>query len=256
MTEFKGNLGNYKIIETEDGTKTVLSEYFNEACHNLSGAYEETLHNYILGCKISDLIAYKKEIAVLDVGFGIGMGLKALIDQFSPPSSTNSPKLFYYSIELDESLLLWSLSNTLPDIKLKRIERNELVSYEGVLNEVTIQIYIGDGRTTLPLASSLNLIKPLDAIFQDAFSPRKNPALWSVEWFLFLKNISNKKVQLSTYSSSASIRKSLLSASWIIEEAKGFAHKKSMTKAKLVGETSPHLLEQLTRSPSLEIRDK
>ena len=267
MTEFKGNLGNYKIVKTEDNTETIWSEYFDEACHNLSGAYEETIYNYIEGCNIPDSFAKKAEVAILDVGFGVGVGLKALIEQVHISPNSNL-KLFYYSIELDEILLQWALKTTHPYIELERFEKNvgssKLVCFEGKWqgspNEnnkiIEIQIYVGDGRLTLPMASSLSLIKPLDAIFQDAFSPKKNPTLWSVEWFLFLKSISSPLVELSTYSSSVSIRKSLLSANWIIANAKGFANKKSMTKAKLIGETSEELLLQMTRSPSLEIRDK
>lgn len=256
MTDFKGNLGNYKIILTEDNTQTIWSEYFNEACHNLSGAYEETLHNYIAGCEIPELLKKNKEVAILDVGFGVGIGLKALIDQVKK-TDTQWLSLNYYSIELDEEFLLWSLKTTLPELTLYR---KEPFIYQGEWKEnnksINIQIYVGDGRLTLPRANHLNFIKPLDAIFQDAFSPRKNPALWSVEWFTFLKSISKPTVNLSTYSSSISIRKSLLAAHWTISEAPGFALKKFMTKAKLTGETSESLLQQMTRSPSLEIRDK
>jgi tRNA U34 5-methylaminomethyl-2-thiouridine-forming methyltransferase MnmC len=109
---------------------------------------------------------------------------------------------------------------------------------------------------TLPLAQKNELLVPFDAIFQDAFSPKKNPTLWSVEWFSFLKSASRQNVQLSTYSSSISIRKSLLAAGWSIENARGFALKRTMTKANLMKETSKEILMQLDRSPSLEIHDK
>ncbi|RPJ77780.1 MAG: hypothetical protein EHM20_05475 [Alphaproteobacteria bacterium] len=268
LTEFKGVLGSYKIIKTEDNTETIWSEYFNEACHNLSGAYEETLHNYISGCAIPDLITHAKNFAVLDVGFGVGVGLRALIDQLKSINVKES-SAFYYSIELDETLLQWSLKQTLPELKLERklieTDHGNLVFYQGIYpNEsndesnsvLHIQIYVGDGRVTLPMAQDLGLIRPVNAIFQDAFSPRKNPALWSTEWFQFLKGISTQKVRLSTYSSSITIRKSLIAAGWAIENAQGFALKRSMTKANLTGVTSSELLLQLSRSPSLEIKDK
>jgi len=270
LTEFRGNLGNYKLIKTEDNTETVWSEYFDEACHNLSGAYEETIYNYINGCHIPDLLYQKDNMAVLDVGFGVGVGLKALIDQIQISANPNSI-VSYYSIELDEILLQWALKTTLPELMLERFEQiigtEKLIYFGGQFNgfskennsnnkSLEVKIFVGDGRLTLPLASENGLIKKLDAIFQDAFSPKKNPALWSVEWFLFLKSLSFETVKLSTYSSSVSIRKSLLAAKWIIASDRGFAHKKSMTKAKLTGETSKELLLQMNRSPSIEIRDK
>ena len=270
MTEFKGNLGNYKLIRTEDDTETVWSEYFDEACHNLSGAYEETIYNYINGCHIPDLLVQENDLAILDVGFGVGIGLKALIDQIQISANPNTV-VSYYSIELDEILLKWALKTTLPELKLDRNEQiigSKKLTYfsghfSGFSNEnnthnklLEVKIFVGDGRLTLPLASANGFIKKLNAIFQDAFSPKKNPTLWSVEWFLFLKGLSCQSVELSTYSSSVSIRKSLLAANWIIANDRGFANKKSMTKAKLTGETSEELLLQMNRSPSIEIRDK
>ena len=259
MTDFKGNLGNYKILKTEDNTETVWSEYFDEACHNLSGAYEETLFNYINGCNIPVFFRLNKNFTVLDVGFGVGLGLKALIDQYDREINFKA-QLCYYSIELDESLLSWSLTKTLPFLNLERKELNfpneKLIFYYGKYKNSEITIYVGDGRMTLPLASSHNLILPIDAIFQDAFSPKKNPTLWSVEWFSFLKSISSQEVKLSTYSSSTSIRKSLNHAGWAVLGARGFSQKKNMTKAALSGATEEEILQQMARSPSLEIRDK
>lgn len=259
MTSFKGKLGNYKIIKTEDNTETIWSEYFDEACHNLSGAYQETIHNYILGCNIPALIDQEKSFSVLDVGFGVGVGLLALIDQLKLYNDFKK-QATYYSIELDEELLLWSLKTTLPSLVLTKEEikskDDHLIFYKGQWSHLDIYIFIGDGRQTLPTAFKMNLLKPLNAIFQDAFSPKKNPTLWSVEWFNFLKEISNQNVLMSTYSSSISIRKSLITAGWAIENATGFALKRSMTKANLMGKTSEDLLLQLSRSPSIEIRDK
>jgi tRNA U34 5-methylaminomethyl-2-thiouridine-forming methyltransferase MnmC len=185
----------------------------------------------------------------------VGVGLKAVIDEVTKMANYTS-KIQYYSIELDETLLLWSLKNTLPFLHLEKMRIQNLTFYKGEFHNIEIKIFLGDGRLTMPEAQRLGLLSPLDAIFQDAFSPKKNPTLWSLEWFSFLKSISQQTVLLSTYSSSVSIRKSMLLAGWTIENARGFAMKKSMTKAKLTGVSAPELLEQLQRSPSLEIRDK
>ena len=249
--DFKGRLGSYKIIQTEDNTQTVWSEYFNEACHNVSGAWEETFHNYIEGCELSLLLKETKTLHVLDVGFGIGVGLKALAHFLK--SINNSSEHFYTSIELDETLIEWTLQNTLPELSLHKIEDKRGVRFEGSLDNIKIVVFIGDGRLTLP--HNLHTLSPFNAIFQDAFSPKKNPALWSVEWFCFLKKASAENVRLSTYSSSISIRKSLLKAGWAILSARGFGMKRQMTKANLMKETPIDLLDQLNKSPILEITD-
>jgi tRNA U34 5-methylaminomethyl-2-thiouridine-forming methyltransferase MnmC len=252
--EFKGQLGNYKILTTDDNTQTVYSEFFDEACHNLSGAYAETIHNYIHGCAIPDYFKQDRNFAVLDVGFGVGVGLKCLLDELKlHPDFTHT--LTYYSIELDQDLFVWAAKETLPELVFKRHQEAGLVYFECVLPNVIMKIFIGDGRVTLPEAQKLGHILPLDAVFQDPFSPKKNPLLWSVEWFLFLKESSSPSVKLSTYSSSISIRKSLCEAGWSVVNDRGFALKRTMTRAHLGGESLPELIEQLKRSPSQAIRD-
>lgn len=254
--EFKGTLGKYRIIATEDNTETVYSEYFDEACHNLSGAYAETVYNYIQGCYISEQIATNKDIHVLDVGFGIGMGLKALIEESKKVCETAVTSFSYTSMELDEELFLWAIKTHFPDIvfeKKNHFYQTSIPLFPQVKLEV--KVYIGDGRLTLPLAWDNRELAAMTAIFQDAFSPKKNPLLWTVEWFETLRKMSSSEVYLSTYSSSVGVRKSLLSAGWLIHNAKGFGQKRTMTKARLTGTTDPELAAELSRSKALELRD-
>lgn len=254
--EFTGKLGKYKIIETEDQTKTLWSEYFDEACHNLSGAYNETLYNYIQGCHLPEQMNTDKNICVLDVGFGLGLGLRAFMDEIKKHEFTVPVSHRYVSMELDEDLFLWSIKNNFPEYTFLKIDNY----YNGEFkispsSTLEIQVFIGDGRVTIPEAFKQNLLPKFTAIFQDAFSPKKNPTLWTVEWFGTLKNISDQEVFMSTYSASVSIRKSMVKAGWKITSAKGFGQKRTMTKARLIGETGETLAAELSRSPTLELHD-
>ena len=254
--DFTGKLGKYKVIETQDQTKTLWSEYFDENCHNLSGAFEETLYNYIDGCHIQQQIKTMNPVHVLDVGFGLGIGLLALINELKK-HDTNQGHHSYTSIELDEDLFLWSIKNTFPEYSFTKEENAYSCRLELNKNaQLLIRVYIGDGRKTLPQAFKKGELPIFTAIFQDAFSPKKNPTLWSVEWFSDLKMMSSPEVYLATYSASVSIRKAMIVAGWSLTNAKGFGQKKTMTKARLQGETDPTLSAELSRSPTLELRDK
>lgn len=255
--DFKGKLGQYKIIQTDDQTKTVYSEYFDEACHSLSGALDETLYNYINGCHIKQFLESNLECVVLDVGFGLGMGLKALSLELDKYPSYKD-KITYFSIELDEDFFLWAMKELFSHLNIQKISVNSLTYYQfktDGIHPIEAIVFIGDGRKTLVDAHHLKLIPPINAIFQDAFSPKKNPALWTVQWFTFLREISSITVNLSTYSSSISIRKSMIAAGWSISNHKGFAQKKTMTKANLRDETSTEIMAELSRSPALELSD-
>lgn len=251
MKEFKGNLGNYKIIKTEDNSETIWSEFFDENCHNTSGAVAETIYNYIEGCEVLNQSELFQPLNLLDVGFGPGLGLKILINSIKQNTVVN-----YYSVEIDEVVVQWALENTFHQSNFEVIEIDNLKYYQFKINNVKAIIFIGDARVTVPIAIKNGLISPLHVIFQDPFSPKKNPSLWTVEWFLLLKTIAHPKVIMSTYSSSISIRKSMLKAGFTIINRKGFGQKRTMTKAMLGGEVANELMDQLNKSPILELHDK
>ncbi len=254
--EFTGKLGIYKIIETEDQTKTLWSEYFDEACHNLSGAYNETLHNYIEGCQLPEQMSAAKNVNVLDVGFGLGVGLKAFIDEIKKHEFPETASHNYVSMELDEDLFLWSVKTNFPDYQFNKTSNYYWGDFKiSPSSNLKVVVFIGDGRVTIPEAFKQNLLPKFTAIFQDAFSPKKNPALWTVEWFGTLKNVSDQEVFMSTYSASVSIRKSMIKAGWKISSAKGFGQKRTMTKGRLIGETDETLAAELARNSTLELHD-
>jgi chorismate dehydratase len=71
----------------------------------------------------------------------------------------------------------------------------------------------------------------LDVIYQDPFSPKKNPELWTTDWFEKLKKLSRPGTVLCTYSASSAVRKALGAAGWTVQSFAGFARKKQSTKA-------------------------
>lgn len=170
MKEFKGSLGQYRIIKTEDESETIWSEYFDENCHNISGAKDETIYNYINGCEIQEMLKRFSPLNIFDVGFGLGMGLTLLLETIS---DQNHFQINYYSIELDEVFLEWTLNEKFKSILFKTIELNGLKFKEAQYKNFKIIILIGDARLTVPLAIKESLFSPLHAIFQDPFSPKK-----------------------------------------------------------------------------------
>jgi len=119
---------------------------------------------------------------------------------------------------------------------------------------ITLTILQGDARNRLPQYLMNNPIK-WHSIYQDAFSPKKNPTLWTKEWFELLKNYSHPDVTLSTYSASTAIRKSLHESGWGVQKGEKFGPKRTSTRAVLQKETDPDILLQMERSPALSLRD-
>ena len=92
----------HKLVTTEDGSFTLFSEAFQEACHSMSGAREETLLHYVNGCLIRERAADYDPLIILEVGFGLGIGLLTTMDHLP-----ENVKWHFISLELDNNLLIW-----------------------------------------------------------------------------------------------------------------------------------------------------
>lgn len=258
--KFKGDLGDYELVSTQDGSYTLHSEYFNESCHSLSGAVEETLFNYINGCELPDKLN-QNELSIFETGFGLGIGYKTTTEFLE--TSSFEGKLTFVSTELDSELVNFAKTNTelsqssnYPKFKELAFNNSPVPHFKASKNGHILIILIGDARKTTPVALDRGLLPKFHAIYQDAFSPKRNPFLWTVEWFETLKSISDKTVVLSTYSSSNSIRKSMIESEWLVQNRKGFGTKRTCTRAKLTGKTDEEVKLSLGRSPAASLRDK
>jgi tRNA U34 5-methylaminomethyl-2-thiouridine-forming methyltransferase MnmC len=240
---------NHQWVRTEDGSQTLFSEAFQEACHSTSGAREETLLHYIKGCQVETKIQGQQSLSILEVGFGLGIGF---LTTYEVLASQTKPWKFL-SLEIDRDLLEWFRQENLEHPLLKNLvwQDNLLIAKN---EQIELIIICGDARLELPKYLTTHPVK-WDCIYQDAFSPKKNPALWSVEWFTLLKKFSSSEVMLSTYSASTSIRKSLLEAGWHLHKGEKFGPKKTSTRANLEGPSDPEILLHLERSPAVALRD-
>jgi tRNA U34 5-methylaminomethyl-2-thiouridine-forming methyltransferase MnmC len=229
---------SYEFKLTEDGSKTLHSPLFGEDCHSSYGARTETLIYYIQGCQIQQKINDHQEINILEVGFGFGLGLRTTYEE----TLNIKGKVQYVTLEMDLDLLKFVKGKKLFE-DFEWIETTKEIILKK--DHFSAKIIKGDARITLPKVENLKF----HAIYQDAFSPKKNPKLWTVEWFRLLKKLSYEDCILSTYSASSSIRKSLIEAGWIVKNGLKFSGKRSSTIAVLQGEQDQEILDHLNRSP-------
>lgn len=232
---------NHQWLETEDGSWTIFSEHYQEAAHSTHGAIAETKLRFIQGCKLFERqhegrLDYK----IFEVGFGLGMGL---LESFSLwLKHYQHLKVEFISSEIDKNLILWCkdhlpqvLAEYYSDDVLKIIQDLQLdpsgLFYQSNYNNAFyLKIFIGD---ILHHQDYLlrHYSSTIDSIFQDAYSPKKNPSLWTIEWFKFLKKLCHSSSILSTYSSSSSVRQNMLAAEFFVTNGPGFGKKKSSSIA-------------------------
>ncbi len=199
-----------RVILSEDGTNTLFSEEFAESYHSTKdGALHESLEKHV-----KPALSLKKnatKLTILDICFGLGYNSFATLLYIKKNSLKT--KVHILSPEFDEELI-----HSLKDFDYPK-EFNELkdIIYEVSQNlfyedeQFKIEILLGDARESVP-----KIEDKIDIVYQDAFSPTKNPLLWTKEFFMDIVSISNIDVILTTYSTSASTRLGLYESGFFI----------------------------------------
>lgn len=233
---------NYEEVITGDGSKTLFSKLYDETCHSTSGAIEETRLHYISGCEVDEKTSRFNPLVVLEVGFGTGIGFLETL------KASKENKLIFISFEIDKELIdIFSSKNG-----ISFQNDNNIYSHKGEFFE--LYILLGNARETISDYKKITQVKA-HAIYQDAFSPKRNAILWSTEWFKSLLEVAHEECIMSTYSASSSIRKSMIAAGWTLYNGAKFGVKRSSTRAKIGGQTPQDILDKLERSPAIEIND-
>jgi tRNA U34 5-methylaminomethyl-2-thiouridine-forming methyltransferase MnmC len=242
------DIPNYQWILTEDQSYTLFSEAFGESCHSTTGARSETILHYIKGCEVEAKL-HRGPITILEVGFGLGVGLQTTLERLQG----HPHEWTFISLEIDRELVNWFIQENDLSGEWKKLEGFDY--FQTTLKNCRLIILVGDGRLTLPLFMRNNSLK-WNAIYQDAFSPKRNPLLWTMEWFELLKNHATDDVIMSTYSASSSIRKSMMEAGWKISKGDKFGPKRTSTRARLIGESDQDILIHLKNSPVPALKDE
>jgi len=202
-----------KYVLTEDGTFTCYSDSFDECYHSTKdGAFKESLKKHIEPA-FTLIDSSKKSLTVLDICFGLGYN--TLTTLYYVNKNSLNYKLHIVSPEFDESLVR-SL-NKFPYPK-------NLQPFKPIINEISksgfyedenirIDVVFGDAREFL---KTTNLT--FDIVYQDAFSPKKNPLLWTKEYFADLVKHLTSDAIITTYSSATPVRMGMVENSLFVYE--------------------------------------
>jgi len=211
---------NYIKVITYDNTPTLFHPELNEHYHSINGALQESLHVFInAGLKMIE----KNEINILEVGFGTG--LNALLT-FKEIQNTQK-HIFYEAIE--KYPLPQSIINELFNDDLFR---NSVFSEMHKINFGKIQL--SENFILNKIETDLIHYKPkikFDLIYFDAFSPEKQPELWTESIFKTIYNATSENGLFVSYSSKGIVKEALRKAGFKVYRLKGPAGKRHMVRA-------------------------
>jgi tRNA U34 5-methylaminomethyl-2-thiouridine-forming methyltransferase MnmC len=199
---------------------------FDEAYHSSrDGALNESLQKHVIPAL--QLQSNKSILNILDICYGLGYNTLATI--YYVKRENLDVKLNIVSPEFDEDLV-----KSLKDFDYPKEFDNlqhiiQAISTNLVYEDehLKIQVIIDDARA---------IIRSIDVkfniVYQDAFSPRVNPMLWSYEYFKNISAIISDDAIITTYSTAAPTRMALYENGFKLHSYQGKNTRKSLIVSK------------------------
>lgn len=191
------------MVQSQDGSFTAYSHEYEEHYHSTrDGALYESLHKHVIPAFSTQ--GDKDAITILDICFGLGFNTLATLYYLRQEGLAN--KIAIHSPELDEALVRSLKDFTYPEVFAPFMRIIETLSVEGYYEDeqVSIKIYFGDARDYLRTCE-----QKFDIVYQDAFSPKVNPILWTKEYFADIARSMHEDGVLTTYSTALKTRLAL-----------------------------------------------
>lgn len=191
-----------KKITTQDGSTTFFNDKIKDYYHSMSGAAQEAREKYANALKI------KPNKVIFDLCFGIGYNTAAALE--IGPSTIhcfeNDKEILQKILDLNPPFKTYSIIKEFINSFLKG---NDTF----IKDKTTLIMQFGDARLKIK-----DLNEKADYIFFDAFSPSKQPELWTEQFFKDIKSKMNSDGKLATYSCASWVRKNMQNAGFIIKD--------------------------------------
>lgn len=212
-----------KIVITNDGSHSIYNPEINECYHSKHGSILEAEHVFI---RNGFLASNKKELNILEVGFGTGLNALLTAQQaINKKVNTN-----YHTIEL----------YPIKEEEYKQLNFAELI---GVSNSNLIDLHTCNWETQEQINSHFNITKIKTAledfdtttkyniIYFDAFSPEKQPHLWTDSIFKKMHTLLKDDGFLVTYCAKGVVKRTLKAVGFKVVALDGPPGKRQMTRA-------------------------
>ena len=203
-----------ELLITSDGSHTLFVPEIDECYHSSHGAIQESRHIFIeSGLKHCT----KKEIRVLEIGFGTGLNaFLTLIEAEGGSKKIRYTSLEKYPVEVEKAFQLNYSDLIAPEFK----EIFEKL-HTSLWNEVAqISTFFSLKKVEADF-TKYDFTEKYDVIFFDAFSPEKQPEMWTVEQFEKLYKCCNFEAVLTTYCAKGDVRRAMQQAGFKVERLQG-----------------------------------
>lgn len=214
----------HQIIQTNDGSDTLISHIYGDLYHSKHGSLQESMHVFI-----SSGLHQRLDLGVINVlEVGFGTGLNAWLTCLE--STKFMKKINYTGFE----------KHPIDFSTIKKLNYSQLIEdqYER-FNKIHRCTW---GKMT-SISESFNLIKKdkdiytledgelYDVVYFDAFAPDTQPELWDTKLFNKLYGAMKMDACLVTYCAKGQVKRNLKAVGFEIEAIPGPVGKREMTRA-------------------------
>lgn len=221
-------MSGLKVIETQDGSHSLLNESLNETYHSTHGAIQESLHVFIKnGLHFLLKENPPREIAVLEIGFGTGLNALLVLRE----SLNGENKISYTSVEafpvapqfISQLNYADQLNfNPVHFLDLHQADWNKMVKITS-----TFEIEKREGTV-----QEMNFEDEVyDLVFFDAFAPNKQPEMWEKALLQKIFRTMKKDSVFVTYCAKGQVKRDLKSVGFKVETLPGPPGKREMVRA-------------------------
>ncbi len=246
--------------------KTPIHTGFSDKYYAEEGGLDEARYVYVGQNNLEERFAEARTFVVSELGFGTGLNFLATLQAWKRARKNSSQILHYVSTELYplESSAIREALSPWPSLTT---ETEEFLSvYSPVIRNLALhqdferspatgihRFNIGHGVfLTLLIGDALPMLKQVqfksDAWFLDGFSPRKNPAMWSLDLFQDIVRLSNAGATFATFTAAGHVRRNLQEVGFEVQKFEGFGRKKEMLKGRLRSTDSPSSQDKKRRA--------
>ena len=226
----------YRLVTLANGSCSIHSLAECETFHPVIGPVAEAEALYVRQLKLQErLREHSGEFVIWDVGLGAAANPLTVLRATRETSSSIRVISFDHTLEPLEFAL--SHVHALPYLSgyenhLRFLLDEHRVRFRDGRQSVAWELQVGDFPAFLHGPSSNKLPKP-HAILFDAFSPAKNPAMWTQSLFARLYELLDpeRPCALPTYSRSTMLRVSLLLAGFFVGAGHATGEKEETTIA-------------------------
>jgi len=213
-----------ELLITEDGSHTLFVPSIDECYHSTHGAVQESRHIFIEAALKQ---CNKSEIRVLEIGFGTGLNaFLTMVEAERSEKQVHFTSLEKFPVSIDKALLL-----NYPE----EIDSEKRVAFELMhTSPWNVEVQITADFSLKKIETDFTIYKfseMYDVIYFDAFSPEKQPEMWTEERFKALFLHCNEGAVLTTYCAKGMVRRAMQTAGFVIERLAGPPGKREILRS-------------------------